>query len=87
MAESSHMWTGAASSYDRVRPAPPPVVLDLLTQEIGQPHPTLQQFAKCRGRHEMCEVPQHACLFDRPERTLGASGGCWSAHERSRSPL
>jgi Recombinase len=35
----------------------------------------LEQFAKSRGRHEKCRAEWHACLFDRPERTLGASGG------------
>ena len=35
----------------------------------------LEQFAKSRGRHELCRAEQYACLFDRPERTLGASGG------------
>ena len=41
MRDSSEVWTGKASSYDRVRPAPPPALLDLLTQLIGMPHPTL----------------------------------------------
>jgi hypothetical protein len=35
----------------------------------------LKHFAKSRGRHEMCGVLRYACLFDRPERALGASGG------------
>jgi hypothetical protein len=35
----------------------------------------LEHFAKGRGRHEICGAEQYACLFDRPERTLGASGG------------
>jgi SAM-dependent methyltransferase len=39
--DSSDVWTGKARSYDRVRPTPPPVLLDLLTQLIGTPHPTL----------------------------------------------
>src|SRR5258706_13255152 len=49
----------------------------------------LEQLAKSRGRyrHGMCEADGHACLFDRSERTLGASGGERSAHARSRSPL
>src|SRR5215469_2814524 len=41
MRDSSDVWTGKASSYDRVRPTPPPVLLDLLTQLIGMPHPAL----------------------------------------------
>ncbi len=41
MTESSEMWTGKASSYDRVRPTPPPALLDLLTQLIDTPHPAL----------------------------------------------
>ena len=41
MAETRDMWTGNAGSYDRARPSPPPVLLDLLTQMIGTPHPTL----------------------------------------------
>ncbi|HLI09489.1 MAG TPA: class I SAM-dependent methyltransferase [Ktedonobacteraceae bacterium] len=41
MAETSEIWTGKASSYDRARPAPPPALLDLLTQLIDIPHPTL----------------------------------------------
>src|SRR5690348_4189650 len=41
MRDASEVWTGKASSYDRVRPSPPPVLLDLLTQLIGTPHPAL----------------------------------------------
>ena len=41
MTESSEIWTGKASSYDRARPAPPPALPDLLTQLIGMPHPAL----------------------------------------------
>ena len=41
MRDSSDVWTGKASSYNRVRPTPPPALLDLLTQLIGMPHPTL----------------------------------------------
>ena len=41
MTETSEIWTGKASSYDRVRPATPPVLLDLLTQLIDMPHPAL----------------------------------------------
>src|SRR5947209_354958 len=39
--DSSDVWTGKASSYDLVRPTPPPALLDLLTQLIGTPHPAL----------------------------------------------
>src|SRR5579872_2369427 len=35
----------------------------------------LEQLLKSRGRHRLCGAEGHACLFDRPERTLGASGG------------
>ncbi|MDQ2714527.1 MAG: class I SAM-dependent methyltransferase [Chloroflexota bacterium] len=41
MTETSDVWTGKASSYDRVRPTPPPALLDLLTQVIHLPRPTL----------------------------------------------
>jgi ubiquinone/menaquinone biosynthesis C-methylase UbiE len=41
MRDSSAIWTGKASSYNRVRPTPPPALLDLLAQLIGMPHPTL----------------------------------------------
>jgi SAM-dependent methyltransferase len=41
MRDPSDMWTGKASSYDRARPMAPPVLLDLLTQLIGTPHPAL----------------------------------------------
>jgi DNA-binding transcriptional LysR family regulator len=47
----------------------------------------LQQLARSMGRHELCRYRGYACLFDRSERTLGASGGRRSAHARSRSPL
>lgn len=38
---SSDIWTGKASAYNRVRPTPPPALLDLLTQVIDMPHPAL----------------------------------------------
>lgn len=41
MTETSDIWTGKASSYDRARPTPPTALLDLLTQMIHLPHPTL----------------------------------------------
>jgi ubiquinone/menaquinone biosynthesis C-methylase UbiE len=41
MRDPSEIWTGKASSYDRVRPTPPPALLDLLTQVIQTPHPAL----------------------------------------------
>jgi len=41
MRDSSDVWTGKASSYNRVRPTPPPALLDLLTQLIDMPHPAL----------------------------------------------
>jgi ubiquinone/menaquinone biosynthesis C-methylase UbiE len=41
MRDSSEVWTGKASSYDRARPTPPPALLDLLTQVIDTPHPAL----------------------------------------------
>src|SRR5258706_16434506 len=41
MTETSDVWTGKASSYNRARPTPPPALLDLLTQLIGMPHPAL----------------------------------------------
>ncbi len=41
MTETSDVWTGKASSYDRARPTPPPALLDLLTQLIHMPHPAL----------------------------------------------
>ena len=41
MRDSSDVWTGKASSYNRARPTPPPALLDLLTQLIGTLHPAL----------------------------------------------
>jgi ubiquinone/menaquinone biosynthesis C-methylase UbiE len=41
MRDPSEIWTGKASSYDRARPTPPPVLLDLLTQVIDLLHPAL----------------------------------------------
>jgi ubiquinone/menaquinone biosynthesis C-methylase UbiE len=41
MIATSEVWTGEASKYDRTRPAPPPALLDLLTQVIHTPHPAL----------------------------------------------
>jgi ubiquinone/menaquinone biosynthesis C-methylase UbiE len=41
MTENSEVWTGKASRYDQARPTPPPVLLDLLTQQIRLPHPAL----------------------------------------------
>ncbi len=41
MAETSEVWTGTAGSYHQVRPTPPPVLIDLLTQMIGTPRPDL----------------------------------------------
>jgi ubiquinone/menaquinone biosynthesis C-methylase UbiE len=41
MTETSEIWTGKASGYDRVRPTPPLALLDMLTQLIRTPHPAL----------------------------------------------
>lgn len=41
MSDSSAIWTGKANSYDQARPAPPPALLDLLTQLIQTPRPAL----------------------------------------------
>ena len=41
MTETSDIWTGEASMYDRTRPTPPPALLDLLTQLIHTPYPAL----------------------------------------------
>ena len=41
MQNSSEIWTGKARNYDQVRPTPPSALLDLLTQLIHMPHPTL----------------------------------------------
>jgi ubiquinone/menaquinone biosynthesis C-methylase UbiE len=41
MTDTSNIWTGKASNYDLARPAPPPVLPDLLTQMIATPHPSL----------------------------------------------
>ena len=41
MGDSSEIWTGKASSYDRVRPTPPMALLDMLTQLIRMPRPEL----------------------------------------------
>lgn len=41
MKETSEIWTGEATNYDRTRPTPPSALLDLLTQLLGTPHPAL----------------------------------------------
>jgi SAM-dependent methyltransferase len=41
MTETSDIWTGEATIYDRTRPTPPPVLLDILTQLIHTPRPGL----------------------------------------------
>jgi SAM-dependent methyltransferase len=41
MPDSSDVWTGKAQSYDKARPTPPPVLLDLLTQLVKTPRPAL----------------------------------------------
>jgi ubiquinone/menaquinone biosynthesis C-methylase UbiE len=41
MTETSEIWNGKASSYDRARPTPPSALLDLLTQLIDTPRPAL----------------------------------------------
>lgn len=41
MSDTSAVWTGAASRYDRSRPTPPPALLDLLTRMISLPRPAL----------------------------------------------
>jgi len=41
MHESHDIWTGIALSYDQVRPTPPVVLLDLLTQLLDLSHPAL----------------------------------------------
>ncbi|GCE08058.1 class I SAM-dependent methyltransferase [Dictyobacter aurantiacus] len=41
MTDTSHIWTGKARSYNQARPTPPSALLDLLTQLIDTPHPTL----------------------------------------------
>src|SRR5579872_4865757 len=41
MTETSKIWTGEAIRYDRARPTPPPVLLDILTQLIHTPRPAL----------------------------------------------
>jgi ubiquinone/menaquinone biosynthesis C-methylase UbiE len=39
--ETSEIWTGEATRYDRMRPTPPIALLDVLTQLIHTPHPAL----------------------------------------------
>ena len=41
MKETSEIWTGEALGYDRTRPTPPPILLDILTQLIHAPYPAL----------------------------------------------
>ncbi len=41
MTDSSTIWAGQAGLYDQMRPAPPPVLLDILTQLIHTPRPAL----------------------------------------------
>jgi hypothetical protein len=38
-------------------------------------HGYLEQLARSKGRRRLCKIERYACLFDRPERALGASGG------------
>jgi len=41
MQETSEIWTGEASRYERTRPAPPAVLLDVLARLIHMPRPAL----------------------------------------------
>lgn len=41
MTETIHIWSGEAELYADVRPAPPSILLDICTQLIHAPHPTL----------------------------------------------
>jgi len=41
MTETSEIWTGEATMYDRTRPTPPPVLLDILTQLLHMPQPSV----------------------------------------------
>lgn len=41
MMETSEIWTGLATLYDQTRPTPPPALLDILTQLIHMPRPSL----------------------------------------------
>lgn len=41
MSDTSEIWTGEAALYDQVRPSPPPVLVDILTQLIHTPQPAL----------------------------------------------
>jgi ubiquinone/menaquinone biosynthesis C-methylase UbiE len=41
MTKTSEIWTGEAIRYDRTRPTPPLVLLDILTQLLHTPHPAL----------------------------------------------
>jgi len=41
MTDSSDVWVGEADQYDQIRPTPPVVLLDILTQLIHTPRPAL----------------------------------------------
>ena len=41
MSDTSEIWTGEAELYDQARPSPPLVLVDILTQLIHTPQPTL----------------------------------------------
>jgi ubiquinone/menaquinone biosynthesis C-methylase UbiE len=41
MSDTSEIWTGEAAHYDQVRPSPPTVLVDILTQLIHNSQPTL----------------------------------------------
>jgi ubiquinone/menaquinone biosynthesis C-methylase UbiE len=41
MTEATEIWTGEAGMYDRTRPTPPPVLLDILTQLLYMPQPSI----------------------------------------------
>ena len=51
MTYPSDVWTGEAALYHETRPSPPPALIDILTQLIHTPHPTLVVDLGCGTGH------------------------------------
>ena len=64
-----------------------PYPSDVSDEEWAFVVPYLSCCLKMQRQADIVRGNAYACLFDRPERTLGARGGCGSAHARSCAPL